>query len=183
MGGLGTLPAGSNYSLTVRGCISLRLPMTESNPPPWPLPAPEGPEPEIKPARVTLRIKAAPAIRQLYWCDFPTDAQLPEMWKTRPVLVVSYKNTLHGPCTVVPCSTDPQEGNSWALPLTLSLDGRKTWVVCNHLYTFAPSRFSTGPGGKVLRVPETEFNSILELVLKWLPVPRGAQPPAGGNGT
>ncbi len=37
------------------------------------------------------RIIAAPKIRQLYWCDFWCDAQLPEMWKTRPVIVVSYR--------------------------------------------------------------------------------------------
>ena len=60
-----------------------------------------------KPPWVAPRIKAAPKIRQIYWCDYWQDARLPEMWKTRPVIVVSYKNTLTGPCLVVPVSTDP----------------------------------------------------------------------------
>jgi hypothetical protein len=55
------------------------------------------PDPPDKPPRVQPRILAAPKIRQIYWCDFWLDAHLPEMWKTRPVVVVSYKNTLHGP--------------------------------------------------------------------------------------
>jgi len=125
--------------------------------------------PEVKPPKVHPRIKAAPKIRQIYWCDFPRDAQLPEMWKTRPVVVLSYKNTLHGPCLVAPLSTDPQLGNPWALPASISLDGRNTWVVCNHLYTVAPSRFSAFPGGKIPRFKEEEFHQILGLVLQWLP--------------
>ena len=64
-----------------------------------------------KPPWVQPRIKAAPKIRQIYWCDYWKDARLPEMWKTRPVIVVSYKNTLHGPCLVVPVSTEPQDNN------------------------------------------------------------------------
>jgi len=132
-------------------------------------PPQKGPVPEIKPPRVAARIKAAPKIRQAYWCDFPRDAQLPEMWKTRPVLVLSYKNTLFGPCLVAPFSTDPQIGNPWALPASISFDGRKTWVVCNHLYTVAPSRLSTFPGGKIPRFGEEEFTRILALVLQWMP--------------
>ena len=60
-----------------------------------------------KPPWVQPQIKAAPKIRQIYWCDYWKDARLPEMWKTRPVIVVSYKNTLTGPCRVVPVSTEP----------------------------------------------------------------------------
>ena len=67
----------------------------------------KGPEPENKPPPVKPRIIAAPKLRQIYWCDFPLDAQLPEMWKTRPVVVISYKNILHGPCTVIPMTTEP----------------------------------------------------------------------------
>jgi mRNA interferase MazF len=55
-----------------------------------------------KPPWVPPRIKAAPKIRQVYWCDLWRDARLPEMWKTRPVIVVSYKNTLTGACLVLP---------------------------------------------------------------------------------
>ena len=88
------------------------------------LPAPKAPQPEEQPPRVRPRIIAAPKIRQLHWCDFWRDAHLPEFWKTRPVVVVSYKNLLHGPCLVVPCSTESQDRNPWAYMLTTSIDGR-----------------------------------------------------------
>jgi mRNA interferase MazF len=139
--------------------------MTEERPPPR-----KGAEPEQKPPRVQPRIIAAPKHGQLYWCDFWRDAQLPEMWKTRPVMVLSYKNTLSGPCLVVPLSTEPQGHSPWAWELTVSIDGRKNWVVCNHLYTIAPSRL-TQVARKPPRVPDSEFNEILKRVMAWLPRP------------
>jgi len=122
------------------------------------------------PRRVEPRISASPAIRQMYWCDFWSDPMLPEMWKTRPVVVVSYKNSLHGPCLVAACSTDPQEEKSaqWAHELSASFDGQKTFVVCNHLYTVSPSRLTADRKG-IPRLTEAEFNQILAKVLRWLP--------------
>jgi hypothetical protein len=32
---------------------------------------------ELPPPRVNPRLLVVPAIRELYWCDFPADAQLP----------------------------------------------------------------------------------------------------------
>jgi mRNA interferase MazF len=93
---------------------------------------------------------------------------MPEMWKTRPVIVVSYKNTLSGPCLVVPLSTEPQGNSPWAWELSISVDGRKNWVVCNHLYTVAPSRFSQIKG-QIPRVSNKEFNEILKRITSWLP--------------
>jgi mRNA interferase MazF len=121
-----------------------------------------------RPPRVQPRIIAAPKIRQLYWCDFWRDAHLPEMWKTRPVVVISYKNTLSGPCLVVPFSTEPQNQNPWAVKY--AIEGTESWAVCNHLCTVAPSRF-TQYGGKKLLLPEFEFNQVLEKIGKWLPRP------------
>lgn len=135
-----------------------------------PQPAPKGPQPEAKPPRVQPRIKAAPKLGQLYWCDFPQDAQLPEMWKTRPVVVMSYKNALHGPCLVLPTTTAPQGDSPWAWELTTSLDGRRSWVVCNHLYTVAPSRFSQVRGA-IPSVTKADFNQILSRLQNWLPRP------------
>ena len=89
-------------------------------------PAPKGPLPEVRPPKVQPRIIAAPKLRQLYWCDFWRDAQLPEMWKTRPVIVVSYKSGLHSPCLVVPTSTEPQGSNPWAVVLSSSIDGQRS---------------------------------------------------------
>lgn len=70
---------------------------------------------EEAPPRIPPRVKAAPSIRQLYWCDFPHDAQLPEFWKRRPVVVVSFKNTLSGAVTVIPCSSQDQTGKTLGL--------------------------------------------------------------------
>jgi mRNA interferase MazF len=133
-------------------------------------PAPKGPKAELRPRRVQPRIIAAPKHGQIYWCDFWLDAQLPEMWKTRPIVVLSYKNTLHGPCLVVPVTTEPQGTSPWAWEISVSIDGRRNWVVCNHLYTVAPSRLSQVRGG-IFRVPNAEFNEILKRVSAWLPRP------------
>ncbi|WP_413776878.1 type II toxin-antitoxin system PemK/MazF family toxin [Mesorhizobium sp. AR07] len=90
----------------------------------------------------------------------------------RPVVILSFKNTLHGHVTVLPVSTDPQEGKSaeWAHKLSIKVDGhRDSWVVCNHLYTFSTKRL--GPAMVIPRIPIGEFNDILAKVLKWLPKP------------
>lgn len=126
--------------------------------------APERP-PWVKP-----RITAAPKIRQIYWCDFWSDAHLPEMWKTRPVVVVSYKNTLHGPCLVVPISTVAQDDNPWVYPFDMPGGGGRRWAVCNQPSTVAPSRFNQF-AGKIPVLPEADFNEILARLLKWLPKP------------
>ena len=121
---------------------------------------PESPLPpaDQQPPRVQPRIQAAPKIRQIYWCDFPRDAQLPEMWKRRPVVVMSYKNSLHGPCLVVPTTTLPQGNSQWAYQLTPHVDGRVNWAICNHLYTIAPSRLlpSRGPIPQIPRKSSTK---------------------------
>jgi len=139
--------------------------MTDDTAPPR-----QGPEPEQKPPRVQPRIIAAPKHGQVYWCDFPLDAHLPEMWKTRPVVVLSYKNTLSGPCLVVPTTTQPQGSSPWAWEILSPVDGRMVWVVCNHPYTVAPSRFSS-IRGKIPRVSNEDFNEILKRVTAWLPRP------------
>lgn len=125
-----------------------------------------------KPEWVKPRIQAAPKIRQLYWCEYWRDARLPEMWKTRPVIVVSYKNTLHGPCLVVPVSTEPQDANPWAYQLSIDIEGSgvRSWAVCNHPATVSPSRFMQFNKGTPL-LPKADFNQVLERLMKWLPVP------------
>jgi len=134
------------------------------------LPPPQSPVPEQKPPRLNPRIKAAPQHGQLYWCDFWRDAQLPEIWKTRPVVVLSYKNTLHGTCPVIPTSTDPDQDPVWSWELSVSMDGRRNWAICNQLHTVAVSRLSNN-AGKIIRVPKAEFNEILSRVSAWLPRP------------
>lgn len=125
----------------------------------------EQPPPKIKP-----RLIGAPKIRQLYWCDFPKDAQLPEFWKRRPVIVISYRNTLHGAVTVIPCSTQPQTANPWAYPLHTTIDGRTGWAICDKLGTVAVSRLVPDKSG-IVRMPQAEFDDMMRLVLMWLPKP------------
>ena len=119
-----------------------------------------------------LTLKAAPAVRNVYWCSLWTDAVKPEFWKRRPVIVVSYKNSLHGPCLVVPLTTQPQPANLWAHKLAVNYvaPGTDTWAVCNHLLTVSPVRLSSVKG-KVPRLSVDEFAPILAKVLGWLPKP------------
>jgi mRNA interferase MazF len=124
--------------------------------------------PDQPPPRVTPSIKAAPKIRQLYWCRLPDDAELPEFWKLRPVVVVSFKHVLHGHCSVIPTTTAEQVGNPWAVKLATSFDGRASWAVCNHPLTVANSRLRVNKG-VIPRVTEAEFGEILQRLLAWLP--------------
>lgn len=128
------------------------------------------PREDEKPPRHRPRIPAAPAIRQLYWCDFPKDAHLPEFWKRRPVLIVSFKNVLSGAVTVIPCSSQDQKGNPWAYKLTTTIDGSESWAICDKPTTVAVSRL-TSTKGKVRRLPQAEFDAVLALLLAWLPKP------------
>lgn len=126
------------------------------------------PTEDDKPPRHRPRIPTAPTIRQLFWCDFPKDAELPEFWKRRPVLIVSFKNTLSGAVTVIPCSSQDQKGNPWAYKLTTTIDGSESWAICDKPTTVAVSRLSTDKAG-MRRLPEAEFNAVLTLLFKWLP--------------
>lgn len=135
------------------------------------------PENEEKPPRYRARVRAVPSIRELFWCDFPQDGHLPEFWKTRPVLIVSFKNTLSGAVTVVPCSSQEQPGNKWAHKLTTTIDGGASWAICDKPTTVAVSRLTPAKGG-VKRLPEAEFDEVLKLLFQWLPK---LKPPASSG--
>ena len=101
---------------------------------------------------------------------------MPEMWKVRPVVVVSYKNTLHGAVTVVPCTTVDQGGAKWAFKLSTPIDGQtESWALCDKPTTVAVSRLTPDKGG-IRRLPEDEFHGLLAKLLGWLP---RLPPPAG----
>jgi mRNA interferase MazF len=125
---------------------------------------------EQTPPKIEPRITAAPKIRQIYWCDFPLDAHLPEFWKTRPVVILSYRNTLYGAVSVIPCSTGDQTGNPWAVPMQTTIDGRASWAICDKLSTVAVSRLSVDRRG-IAKMPADEFDAIVRRVLEWLPTP------------
>lgn len=125
---------------------------------------------DTKPPRVAPRLKAAPKIRNVYWCDLPRDAQLPEFWKTRPVLILSKKSTLYGATTVLPFTTKSQPDNPSAYHLASPIDGTSSWVVCNHILTVAVSRLSP-PDRVIPRVSQEDFDKILALMFSHLPLP------------
>ncbi len=123
------------------------------------------------PPRVAPRVKAAPRIRQVYSCRLPTDAELPERWKTRPVIVVSRRNTLHGAVTAIPTTTVAQDDNPWAYNLTTSIDAsRVSWAICNKPMTLAVSWLQ--PHRTIPCLQIDEFNEVLSRLLKWLPSPQ-----------
>jgi mRNA interferase MazF len=121
-----------------------------------------------KPPRIQPSLRSAPKIRQLYWCDFPVDAQLPEFWKRRPVVIVSFRHTLYGTVTAVPCSSSPQPENRFAFPMRTTIDGKAAWAICDKPSTFAVSRLIQHYGS-VPRMPEDEFRELLGVLLSWLP--------------
>lgn len=98
----------------------------------------------------------------------PIDAELPEFWKLRPVIIVSYKNLLHGAVTVIPTTTVSQPNNPWALELSLSMDEEKTsWAICDKPMTVSTSRLVARR--KIPRLAQAEFDIILGKLLDWLP--------------
>lgn len=125
------------------------------------------------PPRVKPKITAAPRARQMYWCDFwpAKQARLPEFYKTRPVVVLSHSNKLSGHCLVIPVSSAPQSDNRWSVKLSISLDGRESWAVCNHIYTVSTSRLHKHQG-KIPKLSEVEFGELLKRVMACLPKPR-----------
>ncbi|MBL1422554.1 MAG: type II toxin-antitoxin system PemK/MazF family toxin [Alphaproteobacteria bacterium] len=116
------------------------------------------------------RVRAAPKIRQLYWCDFPEDAQLPELWKVRPVIILSLSSTLYSTVTVIPCSSQAQTDKT-TFPLRTTIDGKASWAICDKISSVAVSRLS--PAARIIkRVPDDEFQDILKLVWGCLPLPK-----------
>lgn len=123
---------------------------------------------EDKPPKIPPRVKSAPRIRQLYWCEFPRDAHLPEFWKIRPVVILSPRAPLHGAVTVVPCSTQADQDPKLAFPLRTTIDGKAAWAICDKVTTVAVSRLTPDKGG-IRRLPEDEFHEMLAMVLGLLP--------------
>ena len=126
---------------------------------------------EARPPKVDPKIRSSPRIRQLYWCDFPKDAELPEFWKRRPVVVVSFRNTLSGSVTVIPFTSQDQSKNKWAIEVKDTITkGYRAWAVCDKPYTVAVSRlYPDRRPNTNTRLNEQEFNLILLKLLEWLP--------------
>lgn len=128
----------------------------------------------IKPPRIEPKVKAAPKPRQVYWCDFPEDAHLPEFWKRRPVVILSPKSRLYGCVTVVPLSSKAQPDNPNAHSFKSVIAGEAiSWAICDHVVTIAVSRL-TAPERKIPRIEQGDFQHVLTLVHKNIPTPHKA---------
>ncbi|MCZ2158736.1 type II toxin-antitoxin system PemK/MazF family toxin [Bartonella sp. 220] len=123
--------------------------------------------PYKKPPHIKPRLKSAPRIRQVFWCDFPYDALLPEFWKKRPVLVLSKNAKLYGNVTVLPFSTKSQPNNPAAYPLQSPIENKKAWIICDYVTTVSVSRLSCSR--TIPRISSEEFHKIVALMLKHLP--------------
>jgi mRNA interferase MazF len=123
---------------------------------------------QTAPPKIKPRLRAAPKIRQLYWCDFPKDAQLPELWKRRPVVIISKTATLYGTVVVVPCSTQPNQDPRLSCQLKTTIDGRAAWAICDKPTTVAVSRLTTAQG-EIPRLSEFEFDDLLTVFFSLLP--------------
>ncbi|EJF80045.1 uncharacterized protein YifN (PemK superfamily) [Bartonella doshiae] len=120
-----------------------------------------------KPSHIKPRIKSAPRIRQVFWCDFPHDSILPEFWKKRPVLVLSKNAKLYGNVAVLPFSTKSQPNNPAAYPRQSPIENKKAWIICNSCHNSFVSRLSCAH--TVPRLPEEDFHKVVALMLKHLP--------------
>jgi mRNA interferase MazF len=131
--------------------------------------------------KYAVRIKAAPKVGNIYWCDFHPESviHIPEFWKKRPVVVVSKNASLYGKVTVLPMTTDDGNAkNANAIELSSEvqgkIDGKRTWVVCDHLMTVATSRLdnvsNTPP-----RLKGNELTAVLQkahsIIAGWTPAP------------
>jgi len=120
------------------------------------------------PVRVEPRVRSAPRIRQVYWCDFPEDAIHPEFWKRRPVPVMSRKARLYGNVTVLPITTKSQPDNPAAYGMVSPLGGGCAWVICDCITTLSVGR-PIQPGSHIPRAGQEDFDGIVALVMKHLP--------------
>lgn len=122
-----------------------------------------------KPPRYTTHLRAAPRLREIFYCNLPKDAHLPEFWKQRPVIIVSRNRELGGIYTVLPLTTQPQPTNKYAYALTTTVRGVESWVICNHPMSVATSRLSLIQPSTP-RITQNELVEITNRLKLWLPL-------------
>ena len=124
------------------------------------------------PPRISPLLRRAPKIGELYWCNLPKDAMLPELWKKRSVLVISGGTiNLYGTAVVIPTTSEDPGDDPHLLKLSLSLDSRTSYAICDKPMTVAVSRFCL-PTGTVPRLREEETNEVIKALHKTIPMPR-----------
>lgn len=124
------------------------------------------------PGQRPVRIKSAPRIRQVFWCDYPDPehTEKPEFYKRRPVVVLSRKSTLHGVVTVIPLSGKPQTDSRNTLRIRSPIKGTDfCWAVCNHIDAVSTRRLDA-PAGGIRKVSDDDFRGILKKACNNLPL-------------
>lgn len=123
-----------------------------------------------KPPRRQPKLIQAPKIREVYYCEFWQDAQLPEFWKIRPVIIISGPRELFGSVTVIPVTSSPHPGNKLTFCLTTPIGKyEQSWAVCNYPVTVAVSRLS--PVKNVTpRIEQAELEEIFLRLKRWIPL-------------
>jgi mRNA interferase MazF len=123
---------------------------------------------EEQPPRIRPILKRAPRVREVYWCDFWHDARLPEMWKRRPVLIISLKNTVDGEVTLLPFTTSTQINRPYSHVLKNPIGKAGAAILCNYPITLSTSRLI--PYGKTTPVMDyDEFQLIIQKLYSRLP--------------
>lgn len=125
-----------------------------------------------KPPEIEPLLRAAPRIKQVYWCKFPLAEQQhkPEFSSTaekpeRPVVVLSRQSTRRGVVTVVPLTRADQKDPHRSVRIKSPLDGKEaSWAVCNHITTVAVSRLRQ-PRTPTPQVDHDDFQRIVEKVM------------------
>ncbi|MEH7846373.1 type II toxin-antitoxin system PemK/MazF family toxin [Rhizobium laguerreae] len=124
---------------------------------------------EAAPRRIPPTLTRAPRTKEIYWCRFPRDAELPEFWKVRPVVVLSRKADIKGTVLVVPCTSIDQSRNPDAVELHARIGGSRNWAVCDKPSSVAASRLTAVTG--MPKVTEIELSAILRRVASITPMP------------
>ncbi|MBY5439057.1 type II toxin-antitoxin system PemK/MazF family toxin [Rhizobium leguminosarum] len=124
---------------------------------------------DTAPPRIPPTLAKAPRAKEIYWCRFPRDAELPEFWKVRPVVVLSRKADIKGAALVVPCTSIDQNRNPDAVELSARIGGSRNWAVCDKPSSVAVSRLTAVTG--MPKVTQNELSAILRRVASITPVP------------
>jgi mRNA interferase MazF len=122
--------------------------------------------PKIKPAVVRV-----PRIGELYWCDLPKDAHLPELWKRRSVVVISRNVTMNGTVVVLPTTSDSDKMSEHMRKISVSLDHRTSYAICDKPMTLAVSRFCRADPKRIPKLPTDEVDDLIRALYQVVPAP------------
>jgi len=125
-----------------------------------------------RPPKITPSVVRVPRIGELYWCDLPKDAHLPELWKRRSVVVISKNVTMNGTVVVFPTTSASEKMSEHMHEISRSLDERTSYAICDKPMTLAVSRFyRAGPTG-IPKLPMNEVDDLIRALYQVVPAPQ-----------